>query len=291
MIDLATINRPVAVVTGGGRGIGAATAEALAGAGFCVAVVARSEQQIDEVAARITSTGGTAIAVAVDATDAAAVARAAALIADRLGPVDVLVNAAGGRFPENIGPLWLSPPETWWSEIAVNLQSAFLFSHAVLPSMVERGSGCIVNVGSYFGYQPKAYRSAYSAAKAAVHTMTEVLATEVAEHGVTAFTLDPAMVKTTLLLDSAASDQAARWTPEATDLPEDGYTPAAAVGDFVVRLVLGAADGMSGRVVRVHSDLEAMDERSEEIRRDEHYVLRMTKAPGIVESDPSDLYR
>ena len=281
----------VAVVTGGGRGIGAATAEALARAGLSVAVVARTQHQISEVAERINAGGGTALAMPVDATENNAVARATASIAETLGPVDVLVNAAGGRFTENIGPLWLSPAETWWKEVALNLKSAFLFTHAVLPSMVERGTGCIVNVGSYFAYHPGKYRSAYSAAKAAVHTMTEVLAAETAEHGVSAFTLDPAMVKTTTLLTSSHSEQAARWTPEATNLPESNYTPAEDVAEFVVRLAHGAADSMSGRVVRVHSDLAAMNERIKEIKRDEHYVLRMTKTPGIVEADPSDRFR
>jgi NAD(P)-dependent dehydrogenase (short-subunit alcohol dehydrogenase family) len=291
MTDSTEKSPSVAVVTGGGRGIGAATAEALAGAGLSVAVVARTHQQINEVAQRINALGGTALAVPVDATDDDTVVQATAAIADTLGPIDVLVNAAGGRFTENIGPLWLSPAETWWNEVALNLKSAFLFTHAVLPSMVERGTGCIINVGSYFGYHPAKYRSAYSTAKAAVHTMTEVLAAETAEHGVTAFTVDPAMVKTTTLLTSSQSAQAARWTPEATDLPESNYTPAEDVGELVVRLAHGAGDAMSGRVVRVHSDIAAMRERIEEIKRDEHYVLRMTKAPGIVEADPSDRYR
>ena len=149
----------------------------------------------------------------------------------------------------------------------------------------------VTTIGSYFGYHPAPYRSAYSTAKAAVHTMTEVLAAETAEHGVTTFTVDPAMVRTTTLLTSSQSEQAARWTPEATRLPDSNFTPAEDVGDLVVRLAHGDGDAMSGRVVRVHSDIAAMCERIEEINRDEHYVLRMTKAPGVVEADPSDVFR
>ena len=282
---------PVAVVTGGGRGIGAATAEALASAGMAVAVMARTQQQIDEVSARIETNGGTALAVSVDATDEDAVATAMAAVVGKLGPVDVLVNAAGGRYRENIGPMWESPLDTWWAEITLNLKSAVLFSRLVVPSMIERRAGRIINVGSYFGYRPAKYRSAYSTAKAALHTLTEVLAAELSEFGVTAFTLDPAMVKTTLLLTSSTSEQAARWTPEVRGIQERDYTPAAEVADFVVRLATGAADGMSGRVLRVNSDLAANNDRIDEIKRDEHYVLRMTKAPGITEGDPSDRYR
>lgn len=258
---------------------------------MAVALLARTQGQINEVGARIEAKGGTALPVPVDATDDDAVAAAVATVVERLGPVDVLVNAAGGRHPENIGPLWESPVETWWDEIALNLKSAFLFARAVAPSMIERRCGRIINVGSYFGYHPEKYRSAYSAAKAALHTVTEVLAAELSEHGVTAFTLDPAMVKTTLLMTSSSSEQASRWTPEATDIQERDFTPVTDVADFAVRLATGAADGMSGRVLRVNTDLAALNERIEAIRREEHYVLRMTKAPGVAEHDPSNRYR
>ncbi len=128
----------VAIVTGGGRGIGRLVAEALAAAGAAVAVTARSEDQLAETVASIASAGGTAIALPGDVTDPEYVTAAVHLVERLLGPIDLLINNAGIAGP--IGPVWEVDAGEWWRTFGVNLQGVFLFAHAVLPGMVTQSS-------------------------------------------------------------------------------------------------------------------------------------------------------
>src|SRR5690348_7105759 len=114
-----------------------------------VAVSARSRDQIDEVARRI---GG--IAIQSDVSDAASVAAMVAQVQSELGPVDVLVNDAGVSGPRENVPIWEEDPAEWWRVFEVNVLGTYLCCQAVLPAMVERGSGRIVNVGSGAAYLP-----------------------------------------------------------------------------------------------------------------------------------------
>ena len=145
----------VAIVTGGGRGIGSAIAQKLTKAGAAVAVVARSEDQLAETVTLIEGAGGRAIALPVDVTDQQAVERAVAETEQQLGPVDLLVNNAGVPGPP--GPLWESDSGEWWWCIEVNLRGPFLCSRAVLPGMVARGRGRIITTASGFGLGPLSY--------------------------------------------------------------------------------------------------------------------------------------
>lgn len=275
---------PVAVVTGGGRGIGAATCEALADAGMAVAVLARTRTEIDATVARIRSKGGTAAAFQVDATDDGQVLDVVNAINDQLGPIEVLVNAAGGG--SAVGPVWESTPQEWWSEIELNLKTAYLFSRNILPGMIDRSRGCIVNITSYYGYHPHPYRSGYSCSKAAVITLTECLSASVRDQGITCFAIDPALVRTTLVETNSASERGRVWMPEYAGYKDEDYTPASDVADFIVRLTSGAADSLTGRCLRVHSDLDALTAHIDEIEQRELYALRMTKLEGVVEAPP-----
>ena len=129
----------VAMVTGGGRGIGRLVAEALASAGAAVAVTARTEDQLAETVAAITSKGGTAIALPGDVSDPDSVSEAVHQVGRRLGPVDLLINNAGISGP--VGPVWEVDAGEWWRTFGINLQGVFLFAHAVLPGMVDRRAG------------------------------------------------------------------------------------------------------------------------------------------------------
>src|SRR5262245_27237905 len=136
----------VALVTGGGRGIGRAVAAALAGAGAAVEVLARSAGQLAEVVDAHTRAPGRALTHPADVTDRNAVEAAVAAVERQLGAVDLLVNNAGVGGP--VGPLAESDPDAWWRCLAVILRGPLLCSRAVLPGMLARRRGRIVNVAS-----------------------------------------------------------------------------------------------------------------------------------------------
>ena len=128
----------VALVTGGGRGLGRAFAEALSRSGAAVAVTARSEEQLAETVKLIESAGGRGLAIAGDASDPQSVEQAVTAVEGQLGPVDILVNNAGvsGEIKEE----WLTDPEEWWRTLEINLRGPYMFSRRALPGMIERGT-------------------------------------------------------------------------------------------------------------------------------------------------------
>jgi len=182
-----------AAVTGGARGIGFAVAERLARAGVRVALWdldrARAESSAKELAA-----AGKVIAVAVDITDEAAVARALAETTERIGKLDIFVNNAGIAGASKT--LWDYTPEEWRQVFRINVEGMYLCCPAVVPQMIERGYGRIVNVASIAGKEGNPNAAAYSASKAAVMGLTKSLAKELATKGVIVNSVTPAAAKT-----------------------------------------------------------------------------------------------
>jgi 3-oxoacyl-[acyl-carrier protein] reductase len=182
-----------AAVTGGARGIGFAVAERLARAGVRVALWdldrARAESSAKELAA-----AGKVIAVAVDITDEAAVARALAETTEQIGKLDIFVNNAGIAGASKT--LWDYTPEEWRQVFRINVDGMYLCCRAVVPQMIERGYGRIVNVASIAGKEGNPNAAAYSASKAAVMGLTKSLAKELATKGVIVNSVTPAAVKT-----------------------------------------------------------------------------------------------
>jgi NAD(P)-dependent dehydrogenase (short-subunit alcohol dehydrogenase family) len=171
----------VALATGDGRGIGRAVARALAAAGATVAAVARSPDQLAETVALVTARGGHARAYPADVTDRAALTRVVEAVERELGAVDLLVNNAGVGGPT--GPTWEADPDEWCRCVEVNLCGPLLSCRLVLPGMVARRHGRVINVASGVGTRPIPHLSAYSASKAALIRLTETLAAEAADHG------------------------------------------------------------------------------------------------------------
>src|SRR5580765_3629053 len=188
----------VAVVTGAGRGIGAATARALADAGFAVVVAARSRDQIERQSAELRALGHGAKAVACDVTNEASV-EALSREAAELGPVAVLVNNAGAA---GSMPVARTSLEDWNRLMAVNATGAFLCTRAFLPGMLERQWGRVINVASTSGLSGGKYLAAYSAAKHALMGLTRSVAAEVAGTGVTVNAVCPGFVDTEMTAET-----------------------------------------------------------------------------------------
>ena len=251
----------VAIVTGGGRGIGKAISLGLAKAGCSVAVVSRSEDQLAETAEEIAHLGARAISVAADVSDPAAVQRMVTEVEISLGSVDLLVNSAGLAGP--IGPTWETAPEDWWRCLEVNLRGPMLCSRAVLPGMIARGGGRIVNVASGAGTFAIPYLGAYVTSKTALIRFTEVLALEASAHGIKVFAIEPGTVRTSMAEFALESDAGRGWMPWFGEIFQRGEdVPPDHAADLVVLLASGRADALSGRFFTIKDDVVGLAERA-----------------------------
>ena len=156
----------VALVSGGGRGVGRLLGARLAGAGAAVGLIARSADELAAAAGEINRAGGTAAAAVADVADHRAAAAAVSELRHNLGTADILINNAGISGP--VGPLWQAQTAEWWRAIEVNLGGAFILSQLALEHMIPAGKGRIINVTSYAGVYRWPLLSAYAASKAAL---------------------------------------------------------------------------------------------------------------------------
>ena len=191
--DIRTLEGRIALVTGASSGLGRATAIALARAGADVAIVARSEEELDSVRGEITKVGRRALVLPVDLASVDDTTGAVRQSVEELGRVDVLVNAAGTDTPGTVEALDI---EGWDRTLAVNLRAPFLLSKAAFPHMREGGGGTIINISSVAGKKGWANASAYCASKFGLTGFTEALADEGKEHGIRAIVLYPGAMAT-----------------------------------------------------------------------------------------------
>jgi NAD(P)-dependent dehydrogenase (short-subunit alcohol dehydrogenase family) len=201
-----SIEGRVALVTGGGRGIGRAVALALARAGAHVAVAARSVPEIEAVAAEIAALGRRTHFFPLDVSDRATLARAPGVVAEKLGPVEILVNNAGIHAS---APVQRTDDATWDALLAVDLTAPFLLTRACLPAMYERHWGRVLNVASVAGRIGLKYGAAYAAAKHGLIGFTRSLALEAAKKGVTANAICPSWTETQMLDEAVEAVAAA----------------------------------------------------------------------------------
>jgi NAD(P)-dependent dehydrogenase (short-subunit alcohol dehydrogenase family) len=252
----------VAIVTGGGRGIGRVMAERLAAAGAHVVVAARSEADLHETVAAIIASGGHASQTVVDITDQSAVERMVQQVEEQFGRIDILVNNAGAFGP--IGPLWEADPADWWQTMEVNVRGAFLCLRAVLPAMIRRSTGHIINLSSSIGVRATPYTTSYSTSKAALAHLTACLALETKEHGISVFALHPGTVLTDMTRTILETESGQSWLPRTRSTFEEKRDfPPERAADMVVYLASGAADSLSGRFLFVTDDLPELIRQAE----------------------------
>ena len=241
-----------AFVTGGGRGIGAGIARALAGDGWDVVVGARTREQVEAVAEEI---GGRSVQV--DVTDRSSVENAVA----EAGEVDLLVANAGVMGTRESS--WEADPGDWWRVYEVNVLGVHLCCSAVIPGMLERGSGRIVITGSGAAYLPGSERTAYPPSKAAVCRYGETLANELAGR-IPVFFFSPGLVQTEMT--AGAFGENAPWTP-----PE--LAP-----ELVRKLATGNYDALAGRYLHAeHDDVDDLLARIDELRERDLNSIRLQR--------------
>ena len=246
----------VALVTGGGRGIGAGIARELADAGMRVAVTGRTAEQVEAVAADI---GG--LALVGDVSQREDVEDWVERTQAELGPIDLLVANAG--ISSGHEDIWEVDPEAWWRVHEVNVLGVFLSCRAVIPAMLERGAGRIVIVASGAAYLPGAQSTGYTSSKAAVHRFAETLANQL-QGRIPVFSISPGLVRTAMTEGSFPDD--APWTP-----PE--------LAPRLVRvLASGRADALAGRYLHAeHDDIEDLVARADEVVSKDLNAIRLRR--------------
>lgn len=246
----------IALVTGGGRGIGANIARELAEAGMRVAISARTDNQVEEVAREV---GG--LAIASDVSNRQAVEAMFDRVESGLGPVDLLVANAGIAGWEET--TWEVEPEEWWRTFEVNVLGVYLCCRRAIPGMLERGRGRIVITGSGAAYLPSSRNAAYGATKAAVWRFGEILAKQL-EGRIPVFVISPGLVRTEMTEDQFPDD--APWTP-----PE-------AAPRLVRALASGRLDKLSGRYLHAeHDDVDDVARRADEIVAKDLNAIRLQR--------------
>ncbi len=252
----------VAIVTGAGRGIGKGIALRFASEGAAVALTSRNKAQLDQVLGEIEAVGGCGLAVAGDVTKRDDVARVVRATEEKLGAVTLLVNNAGIAGP--YGPIGIVDPDQWWVAQEVHLRAPLLCMTAVLPGMIERRAGRIINISSPRCHMLTPSLSAYSLGKTAQNRLAELVANEVKEYGVQAFALDPGSIMTEMADETMNNPDAQRWVPKMVERlhelkgklgPQDGM---AWCTDRCLAVASGRYDGLSGRYIDRTDDPDAL---------------------------------
>ena len=282
----------VALVTGGGRGVGRLLARTLAEAGAAVALIARSSDELATTVEQIRDVGAIAAAATADVTDESAVRAALAQLRAQLGPVDILINNAGINGP--MGVMWETEPAEWWRTLEVNLGGAFVLSQMLLPEMIAAGRGRIINITSNAGVYRWPLVSAYVTSKAALIKLTETLAAETDRHGVSVFSVDPGLLPIGLS-DAALASTAQPDTPEGRvfgwirgQLKTGRGADPDRAAQLILELASGRGDCLSGRHLTVADDLDTLLGRSDEIRRGDLHTLRLCTGGPITGQPPRD---
>lgn len=279
------IRGQVAMVTGASRGLGRVYAEKLARLGARVVLLARSLQDLYQVADGIRAEGGEAMCVQADVTDRRSVARAFNRLDQHSGHIDLLINNAGNLGAT--GALWEVDADEWWNTVVLHLLGGFHAMQEALQRMVPSHHGRIINLVSHAG----AYRwpkvSAYSVAKAAMIKLTENAAVEARQHGVVLFAFHPGLVRGVGLAQAeirAGRTEPAEAVPESlrdirewfvSQMGSDRAVTVDRGADTLARLASGHYDFLTGRYVTVYDDLDELSSKAGQIGKGDAMMMRI----------------
>ncbi|MGW6917052.1 SDR family NAD(P)-dependent oxidoreductase [Kitasatospora sp. NPDC054939] len=253
----------VGLVTGAGRGIGREIAVGLAAEGMAVGLVGRTHETLVETLRECVRHGSRGVAVAADVTRHGSVREAVRTVERDLGPIDLLVNNAGQVDRAEV-PLWETDPGQWWQVVETNLHGPYNLLRCVLPGMVERRSGRVLNLNSGFALRPDGHYTAYATSKGALLQLSDNIADSLAAHDVVVLDISPGAV---------ATDMTAAM-PMFRDMKAWGSIP------YMVAVAVDAArgrfDALHGRFVHAgRDDLAELVSRAERIREDDARTLRL----------------
>lgn len=250
----------VALVTGGGRGIGRALAEKFASEGAAVMVVSRNEQQLSEVVAAIENAGGRAAKMHCDVTDRDSVNAVVVETEKTFGPITFLINNAGQAGP--FGPIGVVDVDEWWQAQAVHVRGPMLFMSAVLPGMKQRKNGRVLNISSIGGVlKPEFGISAYGVGKCAQIRLSEYADKECRADGVRVFAVHPGTIITDMARNTQQDADAQRWLPWFVDMlqhvtQEQSDKELQACINYATQIAAGKYDILAGRYLDLTTDLD-----------------------------------
>ncbi len=265
----------VVLITGAGRGIGEALAQAFARSGASLALIARTAGEVERVARETAALGVATMSLPGDVSDRVAMRSLAARALERFGRVDVLINAAGIYGP--IGPFIENDMDQWAATLETNLMGTVFAIHALLPNMLARRKGVILNVSGGGAVQPFPRFSAYGTSKAAVARLTETLAAEVKGTGIRVNAIAPGAVNTRLLdqVLEAGDNAGAGFYAQSLEQKRNGGTPPERAAEPAVFLASPMAAGISGRLISaVWDDWKSLPDRASELDCSALFTLR-----------------
>jgi NAD(P)-dependent dehydrogenase (short-subunit alcohol dehydrogenase family) len=245
-LELFDLTGKVAMVTGSTRGLGEVTAKALAKAGADVAVCGRNRADLDRVSAAIKELGRDSSGFAVDVTLKDKVHEGVEQILKHFGRVDILVNNAGVNYRV---PVLEFPEEAWDLVINTNLKGYFLVAQAVVPQMLERGYGKVINMSSIFGMTPLPSQLAYASSKGGVDQLTKVMALEWAKQGVRVNAIGPTYFETELVAEIRNDPERFNFINERTPMGRWGQPPE--LEGIVIFLASPASDFITGQTIYI----------------------------------------
>ena len=273
MSGMKDLQDKVAIVTGASQGLGRAFAIDLAKHGMKIGAIARSPQELEETVSAIRNDEGEAIAAKVDVTDEESVQACVQDFEKQLGPIDLLVNAAGEVLP--VGKPWELKVNNWWRVMEVNVKGPLICCNAVLPGMIQRRRGRIINVASSTVLHTRPYMSAYVTSKTALVKLSEILAKELEGSGIAVFAIHPGTVNTAMAQALLRPEYKEFFPWFRSIFDENRDDPPTRGSSLVVSLDSGIADSLSGRYFRAPAGIGPSIAHKEEILANDLQLLRM----------------